>query len=268
METLCTFIAKGGTGKTTTAVNLAGGLAARGSRVVLVDTDPQGGVSNYFRLKDYRGLAELLSGDEADLVRVRPNLIVVTSGGSRLYRAGEALASRPDRRRAMEHLFNREAGEGPGASLRAGQSVAGYCDYLIFDCPPNIDPVTAGVLDYVDWVLIPISMDYMSAVAGVDTVNYIRELPSAGSRTRVLGILPTLYDRRTRISRAILRLITEHFGIDGPASVTETVIRANTQIKEAPSFGATIFEHAPYSYGAADYEKLVDELLERLGKVD
>lgn len=266
METICTFVAKGGTGKTTTAVNLAGGLAARGHRVVIVDTDPQGGVSNYFRLKDYRGLAELLDGEEADLVRVRPNLIVVTSGGSRLYPVGEALASRHDRRRVMSYLFSREAGESPGESLRAGQSVSGYCDFLIFDSPPNIDPVTAAVLDYVDWVLIPVSMDYMSAVAGVNTVNYIRELSSDGAPTGVLGVLPTLYDRRTRISRAILRLISGHFGTSGAASVTETVIRTNTQIKEAPSFAQTIFEHAPYSYGAADYDRLVGEVLERLNE--
>ncbi|MBD3399791.1 MAG: AAA family ATPase [Candidatus Coatesbacteria bacterium] len=255
MERLGIFIAKGGTGKTTTSVNLAGCLAARGHRVILVDADPQGGVGNYFRLRPYRGLSELLDGHEADLVRVRNNLIVIT--------AGTGLQEK------VERLGPEERGAGVISRLfsRAVERERPSCDFLIFDCPPSYDPLTFSVLRFVDWVLVPISMDYMSAVAGVESINHIRSIRTVdGDPPGILGVVPTFYDRRTRISRAILRLVSEHFGTDGDAPVTATIIRTNTQIKEAPSFGATIFEHAPYSYGAADYDKLADELLLRLGR--
>ena len=257
MDRIGIFVAKGGTGKTTTAVNLAGGLASRGLRVILVDADPQGGVGNYFRLRPYRGLSELLDGEEAELVRIRNNLIVITAGKN-LQEKAERLG--PDERGAgvITRLFS-----------RAVKRERPPCDILLFDCPPAYDPLTFSVLRFVDWVLVPIAMDYLAAVAGVESINHIRTIRTIDDDPPgILGVVPTFYDRRTRISRAILRLVTEHFGTESNTPVTETIIRTNTQIKEAPSFGATIFEHAPYSYGAADYDKLADEILRRLGRDD
>jgi chromosome partitioning protein len=108
-------------------------------------------------------------------------------------------------------------------------------------------------------VLVPVSMDYLSALSAVETVNAIHQFKETGN-CRVFGVLPTFYDKRTRMSRIILRMIKDHFG----KLVTETIIRTNTQINEAPSTGSTVFEHAPYSYGAADYLNLVDEIDSRL----
>ncbi len=243
VKKLSIFVAKGGTGKTTTAVNLSAGLAERGKRVVLVDADPQGCVSSYFNIEPTGGLAELLLGEQIKLVRLRNNFVVMTSGGTRLWDVSGKLNQFPDRFKQVSKAFVR---------LRD-------CDYIIFDCAPSFDVLTYNVLYYAENVLIPVSMDYLSALSAVETVNAIRNFKGSGNCS-VLGILPTFYDKRTRMSRIILRMIKDHFG----ELVTETIIRTNTQINEAPSSGSTIFEHASYSYGAADYLNLIDEMEARL----
>lgn len=243
MKKLAIFVAKGGTGKTTTAVNLGAGLAERGKRVVLVDADPQGCVSSYFSIEPTGGLAELLLGEQIKLVRLRNNFVVMTSGGSRLWDVSMKLGQLPERFKQVSKAFARLSD----------------CDYIIFDCSPSFDVLTYGVLNYADKVLIPVSMDYLSALSAVETFNSISTFKGSGNSS-VIGILPTFYDKRTRISRIILRMIKDHFG----ALVTETIIRTNTQIKEAPRSGSTIYEHAPHSYGAADYLNLVDEVEARL----
>jgi len=243
VKKLAIFVAKGGTGKTTTAVNLGAGLAERGKRVVLVDADPQGCVSSYFNIEPTGGLAELILGEQIKLVRLRNNFVVMTSGGSRLWDVSVKLGRLPERFKLVSKAF---------ARLRD-------CDYIIFDCAPSFDVLTYNVLDYADKVLIPVSMDYLSALSAVETVNSIRNFKGSGN-SGVIGILPTFYDKRTRMSRIILRMIKDHFS----GLVTETIIRTNTQINEAPRSGSTIYEHAPYSYGAADYLNLVNEVEARL----
>lgn len=243
MKKLSVFIAKGGTGKTTTAVNLSAGLAERGKRVVLVDADPQGCVSSYFNIEPTGGLAELILGEKIKLVRLRNNFVVMTSGGSRLWDVTGKLSQTTDRYNHVSKAF---------ARLRD-------CDFIVFDCAPSLDVLTYNVLSYTDNVLVPVSMDYLSALSAVETVNAIHQFKGTGN-CRVFGVLPTFYDKRTRMSRIILRMIKDHFG----KLVTETIIRTNTQINEAPSTGSTVFEHAPYSYGAADYLNLVDEIDSRL----
>lgn len=243
VKKLAIFVAKGGTGKTTTAVNLGAGLAERGKRVVLVDADPQGCVSSYFNIEPTGGLAELLIGGQIKLVRLRNNFVVMTSGGSRLWDVSVKLGQLPERFKQISKAFIR---------LRD-------CDFIIFDCSPSFDVLTYNVLNYVDKVLIPVSMDYLTALSAVETVNSIRNFKGSGNSS-VVGILPTFYDKRTRMSRIILRMIKDHFG----GLVTETIIRTNTQINEAPTSGSTIYEHAPYSYGAADYLNLVNEVEARL----
>lgn len=245
MEKLAIFIAKGGTGKTTTAVSLAAGLSADGQRVVLVDTDPQGGISSYFSIESTGGLTELLDGKEARLVRVRPNLVVIPSGNGSLGDQSLRLSGPIEQTDLFGRLF---------AELHD-------TDFVIFDCSPLLNAITQGVLAYADHVLIPVSMDYLSAVTAVNTVNAINSLP-AEERPKILGILPTFYDRRTKISRVILRMLKDHFG----DLVMETIIRTNTQINEAPSFKKTIFEFAKFSYGSADYSSLLDEVELRLKK--
>lgn len=246
MEKLAIFIAKGGTGKTTTAVSLAAGLSTEGQRVVLVDTDPQGGISTYFSIESTDGLTELLDGKEARLVRVRPNLVVISSGKGSLGEQSLRLSGPIEQTDLFKRLF---------AELHD-------TDFVIFDCSPLLNSITQGVLAYADHVLIPVSMDYLSAVTAVNTVNAINSLP-VEKRPKILGILPTFYDRRTKISRVILRMLRDHFG----DLVMETIIRTNTQINEAPSFKKTIFEFAKFSYGSADYGSLLDEIELRLKKM-
>ncbi|HDR06481.1 MAG TPA: ParA family protein [Candidatus Coatesbacteria bacterium] len=167
----------------------------------------------------------------------------MTSGGSRLWEVTGRLGELPEPYSMLSKAF---------ARLKD-------CDYIIFDCAPSLDLLTYNVLAYTSCVLIPVSMDYLSALSAVETTNAVHGFKQKGN-CRVLGVLPTFYDKRTRMSRIILRMVKEHFD----KLVTETIIRKNTQLSEAPSAGSTIFEHAPYSYGAADYKNLVDEVSAKL----
>jgi len=241
------FISKGGTAKTTTAVNLAVGLAAAGRRVMLVDGDPQGGVSAYFAIPPTPGLAELLTGDEVELLRVREGLVVMTAGGKRLLEVVRRLETQQPIydhvTRAFSHLSE--------------------LDYVIFDCSPSMGFLNYNILSYAELLLLPVSLDYLTALEAVETINEVRLDPRL-PQVRVLGVLPTFYDRRTRMGRVLLRMIRQHFG----ELVTETIIRTNTKVNEAPSHQLAVAEYAERSYGAADYGNLVEELEERCAKLE
>ncbi|MBD3373102.1 MAG: AAA family ATPase [Candidatus Coatesbacteria bacterium] len=241
------FISKGGTGKTTMSANLAVGLASRGRRVLLVDADPQGGISAYFAIPPTPGLAELLSGDSIDLVKVRENLLVLTAGGKRLWSVAR-------------ELENRDAGYD---HLRRAFARLSDLDYVIFDCSPSLGFLNYNVLEYTDYLLIPVSLDYLSALEAVETVNEIRTSTEL-DEVRILGLVPTFYDRRTRMGRVLLKMIRDHFD----SLVTESIIRTNTKVNEAPSHQLSVSEYDPHSYGAADYGALLDELEERCRRLE
>jgi chromosome partitioning protein len=134
-------------------------------------------------------------------------------------------------------------------------------DLAILDCSPSINIVNSNVLNYVDSVLIPVSMDYFAMEGVALTLKIIDEIISVGKRNiQILGILPTFYDGRTKISKTILAEIKDKYG----DRVFETMIRMNTQIKESQLYHKTIFEYAPYSYGAYDYYRFAREALQKL----
>ena len=239
MRRISVFISKGGTAKTTTAVNLAVGLASKGNRVMLVDGDPQGGVSAYFSIPPTRGLADLLIGEEVELVKVRDGLVVMTAGGKHLLEVIGRLENQRSTYEHVERAFNKLS----------------ELDYVIFDCSPSMGFLNYNILHYADMLLLPVSLDYLTALEAVETINNVRQDPRLPN-VSVLGVLPTFYDRRTRMGRVLLRMIREHFG----ELVTETIIRTNTKINEAPSHQMAVTEYDRRSYGAADYANLIDEI--------
>jgi chromosome partitioning protein len=237
---------KGGTGKTTTAVNVAHGLTMSGLRVLLIDCDPQRNLSATFGVDTGEGLSELLMSGKVDILHVRDNLFLIDSGGRRLVEV-ELILGRKERR---EHrLFD---------SLRYLKG----CDYVICDCPPSVNLINLNALAYCDEVIIPIAMDYLSQVGARQTIDIIEEIRQlAGDRSIKFRILPTFYDIRTRVSRQVLDFVQEQY----KENVFKTVIRVNTALREAPGFNKTIFEHAPLSRGAFDYYRLTEEILADAG---
>jgi len=235
---------KGGTGKTTTAINLGHGLALCGKRVLIIDCDAQRNVAIAFDLKARRTLCDLLQYDEVDPVQVRKNLYVVDSGGRDLAEIEMVLAGTSHRERRLE---------------RALKNLRG-CDVVICDCSPTVNLININALVYADEVIIPVSMDFLAQAGASQTLEIIQEVNDhSASSTEVLGILATFYDARTRLSREVLGTLREHF----PDKVFDTVIRVNTQLREAPSFNKTIFEYSPLSRGAYDYYRLTEEFLRR-----
>lgn len=237
--------AKGGTGKTTTAINLAHGIALSGKRVLLIDCDPQGNIAAAFGIEPEIGLADLLTSGEVGILKLRPGLFLMGSGGQRLAEAELFLAGEPRRESRLSDALK---------GLRGS-------DVVICDCSPSINLLNLNALAFADWAIIPVTMDFF-AMGGVrQTLGMMTQVEQILKRpTRTLGILPTFYDQRTKISRQMNESMIAEFGRD----MFKSRIRNNVQLREAQAAQKTIFEHAPYSPGALDYYMLTKEVLERL----
>lgn len=245
MYKIAVIASKGGTGKTTTAINFAHALSLMDKKVLLIDCDSQGSASLAFELNGAQGLSDLLLTDKVDIYNVRPNLYLVGSGQSDIYMVERYLARQPD----LENPLGQALGRFTGV------------DIVILDCSPTINIINSNILSYADKVLIPVSMDYFALEGASLTLKIIKQASDANKRDiGVLGILPTFFDVRTRISKTILSELREKY----QTKVFETPIRINTQIKEAQMNKKTIFEFAPYSHGAYDYYRFVKEALTRL----
>jgi chromosome partitioning protein len=231
---------KGGTGKTTTAVNLAAGLADQGHRVLLIDVDAQGHVGVSLGVRGERSLYHIVveGADPADcIVPINEHLHVITSN--------ETLAS--------AEIFLARMDEGRDRILRGRMASITNYDYVLLDCGPSLSLLNMNALTFADELLVPVSCDFLSLVGVrqiLKTVRHVNELLL--HPIRILGVLPTFYDQRNRISDESVKSMQSHF-----RDRVLPPIRVNTRLKEAPSHRQTIFEYAPYSRGAADYRRLV-----------
>jgi chromosome partitioning protein len=244
MHKVAIITSKGGTGKTTTAINLGHGLALCGLKVLIVDCDAQRNVAIAFDVKGEKTLCDLLQTGRVDVVEARENLFVIDSGGRELAEIEMVLAGRSSRERRLEMALK---------NLRG-------CDVVICDCSPTINLININAIAFADHVIIPVSMDYLAQAGARQTMQILEEINEhSQSPTDIMGILPTFYDGRTKLSREVLEALRERFG----DVVFESVIRVNTSLREAPSFNQTIFEYSPMSRGAYDYYQLPEEFLGR-----
>jgi chromosome partitioning protein len=245
MHKIAVITSKGGTGKTTTSINFAHAAAMMGKRTLMVDCDAQGSLSLAFGLNGVQGLSDLLLTDRVDIYNVRQNLFLVGSGKSDIYLVERYLVQQADIDYPLAKALDRFTG----------------VDLAILDCSPSINIVNSNVLNYVDSVLIPVSMDYFAMEGVALTLKIVDEIVNNTKRgIQILGILPTFFDGRTKISKTILGEIKGKYG----EKVFESMIRINTQIKESQLYHKTIFEYAPYSYGAYDYYRFAKEALQKL----
>lgn len=241
---IAVFNHKGGTGKTTTAVNLAAGLAEAGKRVLLIDADGQGNVGASLGIRGektlYHVLVQGVSVEEA-AIPVRNNLDVLTSN-EMLAAAELYLAQRPNRHRVLRE--------------RLGSAVKGY-DVVVLDCAPALSLLNQNALVYADGVVIPVGCDYLSLIGVKQVLKTLKNVRTLlQHEPRILGVIPTFYDVRNRISRDAVETLEKHFG-----ERCLSPIRVNTKLREAPSMRQTIFEYAPDSHGAIDYRRAVEEIL-------
>lgn len=233
-------LSKGGVGKTTTAVNLAAGLALAGFKVLLVDTDTQGQAAYMLGVKPKAGLTELMTGEvipDECLAKPRDRLWLLAGGRS--------LAG-------VKRLIARKDFRGEMTLSEALTPIDGRFDYVIVDTSPGWDVLTINVLFYVQEVLIPVSLEVM-AIQGL--LEFNRSLASVQNYHKDLAlkyVVPTFLDKRVKQSEDILNQLSAHYN-----SRLCPPIRYNVRLSEAPGYGKTIYEYAPGSPGAKDYRDLV-----------
>ena len=241
---------KGGVGKTTTAVNVAACVAEAGYRALIVDIDPQCNATVGLGLgKDLEpNVYDVLAGDAtlADAARA--------SEVERL----EVVPSTSDLAGANVELPRLEDWE---TRLRdALAPVREDYAFTLLDCPPSLGPLTVDALVAADRLIVPVQTEYY-ALEGVadlmETVGMIQRELNPG--LTIAGMLLTMHDGRTRLSRDVERDLREHF----PKLVFDTVIPRNIRISEAPSFGRPVIHHDPHSAGAGAYFDLAKEVAAR-----
>jgi chromosome partitioning protein len=241
---MAVFNHKGGTGKTTTTVSVAAGLAARGYKVLLVDTDSQGNVGVSLGVKAERTLYHVLVmglKPQDVAVKVRENLDLLPSNET-LAAAELYLAGRQNRDRILKDRL---------------AAAASHYDVIILDCSPSLSLLNQNALVFADGILVPVACDFLSLVGVRQVIKTVKNVNALLHHpVQIYGVLPTFYDARARICRDAWGTMKEHFG-----DRCFQPVRATTKIKEAPAQGKTIFEYAPDSHAASDYLRVVERLI-------
>lgn len=252
MNTIAVINQKGGVGKTTTTANLGAALATMGRRVLLLDLDPQANLTLHLDRRpelEARTMTQVLL-DNTPLAEV---IVACDVPGLELAPADTSLAGVEQvlANRIGRETILREAFEALAATGRT-------YDFALMDCPPSLGVLSANALVSADGVLVPIQTEYF-ALQGMAKLLEVVELVKRrlNPELAILSILPCMVDVRTNLTAEVLHEIGEHFG----ELVARSYIRANVKLAEAPSFGRTIFQHAPDSNGAADYLAFAAELL-------
>jgi len=244
---------KGGVGKTTSSVNLAAGIAA-GKRVLLIDLDAQGSASLSLGLTRgdlTPGSAEVLLEGLPIREAIRPSSVK----GLDILPGSMALASAD---LSLSVVKGREV-----VLKNALTPIRGDYDFTVLDCPPSLGLLTVNALTAADFFIVPVTPDYLSLEGLVNLLDAVERIKKGiGKAAGLLGILLTLADYRLNVTEEIGQMIRGYYG----RLVFKAEIRGNVRLKEAPSFGKTIFDYDNGSAGAEAYRQLTKEVLKRINK--
>ena len=244
---------KGGVGKTTTAINLSGALAYRGKKILLLDLDPQANATS--------GLGEEATSEgcmylpligqarlEDNIIPTRIENLSLVPGDMDLAGVEIELAQMPDYLSRLRQL------------LVELEKTHDY-DYIILDTPPSLGILMTSALAAADEIVIPLQCEWFGLEGLAKIVHIIEHVREAGIGSPAIleGILMTMYDGRTNLSKQVVEEVQNYF----PEQLYKAIIPRSIRIGEAPSYGLTIFEHDRGGAGAIAYEQFAEEFLKR-----
>ena len=242
---------KGGVGKTTTSINLAASLGVLEKKVLLIDADPQANASSGLgidiesvKVGSYQVLEHTSSAKDAILKTSSPNLDII--------------ASHIDLVAIEIELVDKERRE---YMLKESlEEIKDDYDYIIIDCAPSLGLITLNSLVAADSVIIPIQCEYFALEGLGKLLNTIKSIQKIHNKNLdIEGLLLTMFDSRLRLSNQVVDEVQKHFS----TMVFDTIIRRNTRLGEAPSYGESIIAYDATSKGAVNYLNLANELLKK-----
>ena len=243
---------KGGVGKTTSAVNIAASVGAKGKRVLLIDMDPQGNTSSgvginkkNMKLSIYDVLINRSSAEACIVETNFTNLSVIPANISLAGAEFELVSSE-----------NRETRLKSALSL-----VKDRYDYIFIDCPPSLGILTINALVACDGVIVPMQCEYYSLEGLSQLIMTIRSVKRLYNPTlEIVGILITMYNGRLNLSLQVMDELKKYYS----GKLFSTTILRNVRLSEAPSYGMPIMYYDKYCRGAAAYDEVSNEILERI----